>query len=129
MYGPNNEHPHELPRHAKDIEIYEITGPFFFGVADILQDTLMTLEKKPRVFIVRLAQVPAIDSTGIAALESFLRYCTKHHITLYLCEIREQPRRALGKAGFIQQLGEEFVCSNLDEALRKAELQKSEKKL
>ncbi|HOK00161.1 MAG TPA: sulfate permease [Termitinemataceae bacterium] len=124
VYGPNNEHPHELPRHAKDIEIYEITGPFFFGVADILQDTLMTLEKKPRVFILQLAQVPAIDSTGIAALESFLRYCKKHHISLLLCEIREQPRRALEKAGFIQELGEEYLCSTLDEALKKAEAQK-----
>jgi len=118
VYGSTTELPHEQPRHPKDVEIYEITGPFFFGVADLLQDTLMTLEKKPRAFILRLPQVPAIDSTGIAALESFLSYCKKHGIQLYLSEVREQPKKALERSGFIETLGSQYIVSCPKEALK-----------
>jgi SulP family sulfate permease len=83
----------------------------------MLQDTLMTLEKKPRAFILRLPQVPAIDSTGIAALESFLTYCRKHNIKLYLSEVREQPRKAMERSGFIELLGAEYLVSSPEEAL------------
>lgn len=117
VYGSPEDRPHELPRHPKDVEIYEITGPFFFGVADLLQDTLMTLEKKPRAFILRMGQVPAVDSTGIAALESFLAYCRKHHIALYLSEVREQPRKALERAGFIDSLGTTNLVDKAEDAL------------
>jgi SulP family sulfate permease len=61
--------------YRKDVEIYEITGPFFFGVADMLQNTLRGLAKSPRVLILRMRDVPTIDSTGITALESFLVQC------------------------------------------------------
>ena len=117
IYGSSTDSPHELPQHPKDVEIYEITGPFFFGVADRLQDTLMTLEKKPRAFILRLPQVPAIDSTGIAALESFLSYCKKHGIQLYVSEVREQPRKALERAGFIEILGPQYFVDHPEDAL------------
>ncbi|HRS04695.1 MAG TPA: sulfate permease [Treponema sp.] len=117
VYGSIKDSPHEQPEHPKNVEIYEITGPFFFGVADMLQDTLMTLEKKPRAFILRLPQVPAIDSTGIAALESFLTYCRKHNIKLYLSEVREQPRKAMERSGFIELLGAEYLVSSPEEAL------------
>lgn len=117
VYGSPEGTPHGQPRHPRDVEIYEITGPFFFGVADLLQDTLMTLEKKPRAFILRLPQVPAIDSTGIAALESFLSYCRKHSIELYLSEVREQPRKALERSGFVGALGSGRIVSSPEEAL------------
>ncbi|MDR1617676.1 MAG: sodium-independent anion transporter, partial [Treponema sp.] len=51
-----------MPEHAKNIEIYEIAGPFFFGVADSLQHTLRGVARKPRVFILRMRDVPAVDS-------------------------------------------------------------------
>ena len=55
----------------KGIEIYEINGPFFFGTADFLQDVLTQVMKPPKVFILKLDNVPAIDATGLNALESF----------------------------------------------------------
>jgi SulP family sulfate permease len=119
VYGSASAQPHEQPKHPRDVEIYEITGPFFFGVADLLQDTLMTLEKKPRAFILRLPQVPAVDSTGIAALESFLGYCKKHGIQLYLSEVREQPKKALERAGFIEALGSQYIVSSPEQALER----------
>ncbi|AEF80580.1 SulP family inorganic anion transporter [Leadbettera azotonutricia] len=105
------------PKAPKNIEIYEITGPFFFGVADSLQRILMGIEKKPKTFVLRMRDVPAVDSTGIAALESFLAQCRHRKINLILCEIREQPRKALEKSGFIEELGPANLCGTLEEAL------------
>jgi SulP family sulfate permease len=109
------------PEHAKNIEVYEITGPFFFGVADMLQHTLRGISGKPHAFILRMRDVPAIDSTGITALESFLSQCRHGKISLILSEIREQPRKALEKAGFIEEIGPENIKPSLEAALERAE--------
>ncbi|MDR2397847.1 MAG: STAS domain-containing protein [Spirochaetaceae bacterium] len=105
----------------KDIEIYEITGPFFFGVADMLQKTLRKVAKTPQFLILRMRAVPVIDSTGIAALESFIVQCRRRKIEFLLCELREQPRKTLEKAGFIADLGSERIIPSLEEALALAE--------
>ncbi|MDR2103610.1 MAG: STAS domain-containing protein [Treponema sp.] len=109
------------PEHGKNIEVYEITGPFFFGVADTLQHTLRGVARKPHAFILRMRDVPAIDSTGIAALESFLAQCRRGKILLFLCEIRDQPRKALEKAHYIEAIGPGMVTGTLEEALKRAE--------
>jgi SulP family sulfate permease len=109
-----------MPEYAKNIEVYEITGPFFFGVADTLQRVLRSMAKKPHAFILRMRDVPAVDSTGIAALESFLAQCRRGKIRLILCEVRERPLLALKKAGFIDELGETNVSDSLEEAFRRA---------
>ncbi|MDR2483211.1 MAG: sulfate permease [Treponema sp.] len=108
------------PEHAKDIEVYEITGPFFFGVADTLQHTLRGVAKRPHAFVLRMRDVPAIDSTGITALESFLAQCRRGKIRLVLSEARAQPRKALEKAGFIDELGPENLKDTLEDALARA---------
>jgi SulP family sulfate permease len=110
-----------VPEHAKNIEVYEIAGPFFFGVADKLQHILRGVARKPRVFILRMRDVPAVDSTGIAALESFLIQCRGGKIQLILSEIRKQPRKALEKAGFVAELGAEHIRNTLEEAIKAAE--------
>ncbi|GHV63134.1 sodium-independent anion transporter [Spirochaetia bacterium] len=104
--------------YQKDIEVFSINGPFFFGVADTLQQVLRGLRKNPKAFILRMQDVPAIDSTGITALESLLTQCRRGKIRLILCGIREQPKRALEKAGFINEIGRENVLNTLDDALR-----------
>jgi SulP family sulfate permease len=102
------------------IEIYEITGPFFFGVADMLQHTLQNVAKPPKILILRMGAVPAIDSTGITALESFAAQCRSHKTKLIISEIQEQPRKALEKAGFIKDLGAAQFIDTIDEAIEKA---------
>ncbi len=119
--GGDHEGDAQAPAHGKDTEVFEITGPFFFGVADIMQDTLMSLEKTPRAFILRMRDVPAIDSTGIAGLDSFLRHCRRKKTRLVLSELREQPRRAMERAGFIEELGPENIAGSVEEAIRIAE--------
>jgi SulP family sulfate permease len=102
---------------SKDIEVYEIDGPFFFGVADMLQNTLRHLAKAPKTVILRMRAVPAIDSTGIAALESFLMNCRNKKIRLIITEICPQPKSALEKAGFTAACGHENFIATLDEAI------------
>jgi SulP family sulfate permease len=103
-----------------DIEVYEIDGPFFFGVADMLQNTLLRLAASPKTVVLRMRAVPAIDSTGIAALESFLANCRKRKIRLVISEVRAQPAKALDKAGFIAALGRENITATLEEAMELA---------
>lgn len=110
-----------IPSHSKNIEIYEITGPFFFGVADILQDTLKRISKTPQVLILRMKDVPAIDSTGISILENFVNQYKNKKIRIILCDIQAQPMRALNKAGFIKEIGKENIAEDLDKAMIIAE--------
>ncbi len=85
----------EIP---KGVDIYQVNGPFFFGAADKLRDVLGEIDKPPKVFILRMRNVPAIDATGIHALEQ-LALKLKHQGTiLILAEVREQPRSALARA-------------------------------
>jgi SulP family sulfate permease len=101
----------------KDIEIYEIAGPFFFGVADMLQNTVRNLARSPRALILRMRDVPVIDSTGITALESFMIQCRQRKIRLVLCEIRPQPEKVLEKSGFAADIGKENIAPTLENAL------------
>ncbi|MDR0527749.1 MAG: STAS domain-containing protein [Spirochaetaceae bacterium] len=101
----------------KDTDIFEISGPFFFGVADMLQNTLRHLSKTPKKIVLRMRSVPAIDSTGIAALESFLMNCRHQKIRLVLTECGAQPKAVLIKSGFIDTLGSENFIDSLEEAI------------
>jgi SulP family sulfate permease len=103
------------------VEIYEIAGPFFFGVADMLQTTIRTLPQTTRVIVLRMRDVPVIDASGIAAIEVFMIQCKSRKVTLILSEIREQPHKALRKYGFIATLGTNNLKDTIEEALDAAE--------
>lgn len=98
-----------LPPH---VEVYEITGPFFFGVADSLRNILSNLEFPPQVFILRMGKVPMIDASGMHALREFHFRCTKAGTTLLLSEVQPNLRRLLKKFGLIDLMGTEHVCSH-----------------
>ncbi|QAR34121.1 sulfate permease [Geovibrio thiophilus] len=103
------------------VEIYEIDGPFFFGVADRLAGMLAYLQKSPKVFILRMRKVPAIDATGIHALEEFHHKCMNHNVPLVLSGVQEQPHKALRKFGFLNEIGEKNVTDHISKALIRAE--------
>jgi SulP family sulfate permease len=102
------------------VEVYEINGPFFFGVADRLKDTLQSLEKPPKVFILRMRRVPAIDASGMHALGEFLDKCRKQGTTLLLSGVHAQPIFAMTRYGLTERLGEENLFGNIDDALNRA---------
>ncbi|MEW6550219.1 MAG: sulfate permease [Spirochaetota bacterium] len=102
-------------------EIYEIDGPFFFGVADLLQDALAEVEKAPKVFILRLRHVPNVDVTGLNALRSFHSRCRRQGTVLILSGVREQPEKAMRRYGLYDEIGAENILGGIDSALARAE--------
>ncbi|MEI8195519.1 MAG: SulP family inorganic anion transporter [Phycisphaerae bacterium] len=102
------------------VEVYEINGPFFFGVADLLKDTLRQVEKPPKVFILRLRRVPAIDASGMHALEEFYYKCKRQGTRLLLAGVHAQPMFALMKYGLTDRIGEQNMFGNIDDALEEA---------
>lgn len=103
------------------VEIYEIEGPFFFGVANKFEETMKQVGDKPRIRIIRMRKVPFIDSTGVHNLESLIRLCKKDKVQLLLSGVNENVHNVLDKAGIEQQIGDKNICSNINEALTRAE--------
>ncbi len=102
------------------VEVYEINGPFFFGVADILKDTLRGVERPPKVFILRMRRVPAIDASGMHALDEFYDKCHRQSTRLLLAGVHAQPMFALMRYGFIDKVGEANLFEGIDDALDEA---------
>jgi SulP family sulfate permease len=115
------------PQHSlvgKDIPegvmLYRIFGAFFFGVADKLESALQRLKQEPEILILRMRAVVAMDASGLNALEDLydrLRRKGKH---LILSAPHTQPYQVMEKAGFLDQIGRENVCADVDAALARA---------
>lgn len=108
----------ELMNIPKEIKVYEITGPLFFGAADRIKDIMG--DSHTRCLILRMGGVPALDSTAMNALSDLYKNCRKRNTTLILSHVNEQPLRAMAKAGFIKKVGGKNVCRNIDQALERA---------
>lgn len=104
------------------VEVYEINGPFFFGAADLLKDTLRGLEKPPKVFIIRMRRVPAIDATGMHALSEFHSKCRRQGTQLLLAGVHAQPIFAMTKYGLVDTIGVNNLFGNIDDALNRARI-------
>jgi SulP family sulfate permease len=108
----------EIPR---GVEVYAVNGPFFFGAADKLKQVMSEIERPPKVFILRMRNVPAIDATGIHALEQMAKKCRHEGTAMILSEVHEQPLRAIVKAGKLEALGgQPNLAADLDAALARA---------
>lgn len=107
----------EIP---KGVEIYEINGPFFFGVAEKFKETMLQLEKPPIVRILRMRHVPAIDSSGIKLIEDIFNNSKKHGTHLILSGVNEQPMAALKRIGLTDKIGTLNLCDNIHSALNRA---------
>ena len=102
------------------VEIFEISGPFFFGAAEQFRDTLGTVAGKPRVLIIRMRDVPVIDATGIHALHDLSKRARKDGSLLVLSDVHAQPMFALVRSEMLQEIGEENLFGNIDDALDRA---------
>jgi SulP family sulfate permease len=102
------------------VEIFEISGPFFFGAAEQFRDTLGTVAGKPRVLIIRMRDVPVIDATGIHALKDLSKRARKDGSLLLLSDVHAQPMFALVRSEMLQEIGEENLFGNIDDALDRA---------
>ncbi len=104
------------------VGVYEINGPFFFGVADKLIQTLEEINNMPKVFILRMRKVPTVDATGMHALHSFYKTCKNRGVVLILSGIQAhgQTRRVMENDGFVNLIGRNNVVKNIDIALARA---------
>ncbi len=102
------------------VEVYEINGPFFFGAAEKFKDTLSEVSKKPRVLIIRMRHVPAIDSTAMHALRDLVRRTRRDGTAVFFSDVHTQPLVALERAGMLEEIGKEHLFGNIDEALAAA---------
>ena len=102
------------------VEVYEISGPFFFGAAEMFKDRLNRIAGRPKVLILRMRHVPAIDSTGLHALRDLVRRSRNEGTLVLLADVHAQPVVALERSGFLYEIGEENVTGNIDDALNRA---------
>ena len=107
-------------RIPKGVEVYEINGPFFFGAAEKFKDTLLEVSRKPKVLIIRMRNVPAIDSTGMHALKDLVRSTKRDGTAIFLSDVHSQPLIALGRSELLDEIGEERMFGSIDEALAAA---------
>ncbi len=105
------------------VQVYEINGPFFFGAAEKFKDTLATVSGKPRVLIVRMRDVPAIDATGMHALLDVVKRSRKDGTIVLLSDVHTQPLLALSRSAALEQIGEDNLFATLDDALEHARRQ------
>lgn len=104
-----------MPKHTL---VYEIIGPMFFAAADKFLE--ISAEPGIKVVIIRMRGVPAMDVTALRSLTNIHEICKKKGITLVLSHVQEQPRAMMEKAGFVELVGEENFCANIDAALAHA---------
>ncbi len=104
-------------RIPEGVEVYEVNGPFFFGAADKIKDVLNFVAKKPKVFVLRMRNVPAMDASGIRVLDDLFRSFAHQGIRFVIAGIHAQPLVALDRAGKLDEYGRENFVATLDEAL------------
>ena len=108
---------HDIP---EQVAVYRIHGPFLFGATDKLVELEHDVPTLPRVVILRLRNMTAIDGTGLHALEHFADVLHAGGRTLILCGMRDQPARMMGRAAFHQHLGDENLVPTIEAALHRA---------
>ena len=109
---------HEVLDVLPGVEVYEIDGPFFFGVATKFDELMRsTVGEKPKVRIIRMRKVPFIDSTAIHNLEILIRSSQAADIHVVLSGVRDNVRQTLVKAGIDRLVGDDHVCSHISQAV------------
>lgn len=114
---PNSIDKRNVP---KGVDVFEINGPFFFGAAYKFREAMEMVSVQPKVRIIRMRNVPAIDSTGLQTLKEVYENCKKHGIAFIISDIHTQPLVAIQQSGFLDVIGEDNVPGDIDESLNRA---------
>ena len=116
-HDPNAVRNRAIP---EGVQVYEITGPFFFGAAETFKDRVGRIAGKPKVLIIRLRHVLAIDSTGLHALRELVHRSRREGVLVILSDVHAQPVVALERSGLYDELTEDNIHGNIDDALNRA---------
>ena len=106
----------EIPR---ELAVYEITGPLFFGAADRINQ--IETREETKCLVLRMRAVPAVDSTAMNSMVALYERCQKNGVTLILSHVNEQPMHVMEKAGFVDMIGRDHFCPNIEAALDHAD--------
>ncbi len=104
----------------KNVEVYEINGPYFFGAGNRFEDIMARYGRRPKVRIIRMRKVPFIDSTGMHNLENMCLMSQREGITVVLSGVNKKVEDVLKRNNFNKLLGEENICNHIDIALNRA---------
>lgn len=102
------------------VEVFEINGPFFFGAASKFKEEMRMIEAPPKVRIIRMRNVPAVDATGMQTIKDFYNDAIKQGTKIILSGVHTQPLFAMTQAGIFDLVGEENIFGNIDDALDRA---------
>lgn len=102
------------------VEVYEINGPYFFGIANRFEEVMNDVGNHPAVRIIRMRKVPFIDSTGVHNLTNLCKKCLKKNVHIVLSGVNEKVLEVLTKAEFDKLIGKENICSHITIALERA---------
>jgi SulP family sulfate permease len=105
----------------KNVQIYEINGPFFFGAADKFFDALKSLGSKTNTLIIRMRNVPAMDATALHAFRRMIDLCEHKKIRLIISGINTQPQSVLDKAGLTEKIGKNEFFEYIEDAIKASE--------
>ncbi len=111
---------HEILNVAHGVEVYEIDGPFFFGIATKFDELMRNIKEKPIVRIIRMRKVPFIDSTGIHNLEILINSSHNDGIHVILSGVNENVHKDLNNAKVEQLVGEGYICDHISKAVELA---------
>jgi SulP family sulfate permease len=101
------------------VELFEVSGPFFFGAAHKFASSMASIEKTPRVLILRMRDVPTLDATGLRALETLQDQTERGGPLLILSGVQDQPLALMQRSGLVERMGEENVTEDLVSALKR----------
>ena len=113
----NSEEKLSIP---EEVDVYEIDGPYFFGIANKFEEVMSRISQKPKVRIIRMRRVPFMDSTGIHNLEVLIEQSQKEGVQIVLSGVNPQVRKTLEKAEFNKLIPTENICSNINVALERS---------
>ncbi len=108
----------ELKEIPKQVRVYEISGPMFFGDAD--QIARISFKDFTRALVIRMRGVPAIDATAMHSFEQLYEKCKANNVQLVFSHVNEQPFSSMEKAGFVDLVGRENFQPHIDDALKRA---------
>lgn len=111
-----DEHLRQLPL---QIRVYEISGPLFFGAANVIEH--IVVKDFTTCLVLRMRSVTALDSTAMNALIDLTEVCEARGITVVFSHVNEQPMKVMDKAGFTKRVGKENFQPNISTALKRAE--------
>ena len=104
----------------KGIEVYEIDGPFFFGVANKFDDLMRGIGERANIRIIRMRKVPFIDATGLNNLQNLCKNSRKEKIQVILSGVNDTVRASIEKSKVPDIIGKENICSNIHLAVERA---------